>query len=87
MKNIVLSSALIAVLGLTACGPSTQSGHFSSGGGGGAQTYSNGWAARPDLVNGDGSVKMNPGEVKTDHPSTSPGDFGFSGNGPPSIDG
>ena len=88
MKNIVLLAAFAVTI--AACVPSQQAMHQSGGGGGGnpaAAASVDGWGDRPDLVDRSGNVSMNPGETKTDHPSTDPGDFGFSGDGPPSIDG
>ena len=79
----------LGVLALTVAGcvPSQHPSHYSGGGGGASQAYVDGWGDRPDLVDRSGNVNMNPGETKTDHPSTDPGDFGYSGDGPPSIDG
>ena len=54
---------------------------MGSGGGG----FRNVWAGSP-LVDDDGNVILDDDEEKVDHPSTDPDDFGFSGDGPPSID-
>lgn len=88
MKLLILGAAL-ACMTLTACGSMPEGGAPANmSGGGGTQTYQDGWASRPDLVDPTtGDPVVNPGEHVTDHPSVDPDNSGFSGEGPPSIDG
>lgn len=73
----------VPIAGLS-CPVRTHSG--GGGGGGSSSSYVDGWG-NSSAVDSGGNVNMAPGETMTDHPSTSPSDSGFQGDGPPSIDG
>lgn len=86
MARLKLSAAIAALLVLGACAETNPQQRFVAAGGGGGDTYVDGWGERPDLVTPDGSVVVADDEVATDNPPTADDDFGFDGDGPPSID-
>ncbi len=83
MKKVLLATTLAVTL--AGCVSNADYSTSNGGGGGIKPAYQDQWKDS-NLVDDLGNVTMNPGEVKTDHPSTAPTDSGFQGDGPPSID-
>lgn len=85
MTKLILVA--IASVALAACQSTANYAHGGGGGGGSVGGYVDGWGERPDLVDSSGNATVNENETVTEHSSNDENDFGFSGDGPPSIDG